>query len=58
LVLTIMGVEVGSSSDVTMMSGNGVDEGCVGGLVSASESEMPPITNRSEITAIRTPPPI
>lgn len=57
-VLAMMGVDVGSSSEVAMMSGNGVDVGCAGGLVSASESEIPPITNRSEMTAIRTPPPI
>jgi hypothetical protein len=57
-VLTIIGVEVGSSREVTMMSGNAVDVGCAGGLVSASESEIPPITNRREMMAIRTPPPI
>jgi hypothetical protein len=51
-----MGVEVGCSSEVTMMmGGNGV--GC-GGLVSANESEIPPTTSKREMMAIRTPPPI
>ena len=56
-VLTRIGVEVGCSSEVTMMTGgNGV--GCCGGLVSANESEIPPTTSKREMMAIRTPPPI
>jgi len=59
IVFVIIGVkETGSSSDVAMMGGNGVGVACSGGLVSASESEIPPMTNRSEMMAIRTPPPI
>ena len=57
-VLTIMEVDVGSSSEVAMIGGIGVGVGCSGVLDSASESEIPPITNKSEMTAIRTPPPI
>lgn len=55
-VLMRMGVAVGCSSEVTMiMGGNGV--GC-GGWFSANESEIPPTTNKREMMAIRTPPPI
>ena len=58
LVLAIMEVEIGSSSEVAMIGGNGVGVSSAGGLDSASESEIPPMTNKSEMTAIKTPPPI
>ena len=57
-VLAMMGVRVGSSSEVAMIGGSGVGVGCSGGFDSANESEIPPMTNKSEMTAIKTPPPI
>lgn len=57
-VLTMMGVEVDTSSEVAMIGGMSVGVGCSGGLDSASESEIPPMTNKSEMMAIKTPPPI
>ena len=57
LIMTI-GVNVGSSMEVAMMGGSGVGVGCSGGVFSASESEIPPMTSRSERTAIMSPPPI
>lgn len=57
-VLTMMGTKVGSSSEVAMKGGMGVSVGCAEDLVSASESEIPPMTNKSEMMAMKTPPPI
>jgi len=58
LVLTMTGVSVGNSIEVAMIGGNGLGVGCSGAFVSESESEIPPMTNRSEITAMMSPPPI
>lgn len=55
-VLATIGVNVGSSMEVAMMGGNGVGVGCSGGVFSASESDIPPSTSRSETTAIMSPP--
>ena len=58
LVLTMTGVSVGNSIEVAMMGGKGLGVGCSGAFVSESESEIPPMTNSSEMTAMMRPPPI
>ena len=57
-VLRRMGVTVGSSMDVDTMGGRGVGVGSSGALLSDSESEIPPMTSKSETMAMMTPPPI
>lgn len=57
-VLMRIGVEVASSRDVAITGGKGEGVACAGGLDSDNESEIPPITNKSEMMAMITPPPI
>src|ERR1041385_3421928 len=58
LVISMIGVFVGSSIEVARIGGKGVGVGSAFGVFSASESDIPPMTSKTETTAMMSPPPI